>query len=111
MLIMNKCDLVDHETVAAWTAYFKAQYPALKVVTFTSFQATTSKKKHRQAMKVVPGVNQLVSVWRELGLPGADVWAATAEARQRQTSFGLDHHSYSFIFHGFLNASRHTRAV
>ena len=88
MLIMNKCDLVSPETVAAWTAYFRAQYPALKVVTFTSFQATTSKKKHRQAMKVVPGVHQLVKVWRELGLPGADEWAATAEAHSAASDEG-----------------------
>lgn len=74
VLVLNKCDLVEDAVAEAWAAYFTRKFPLMLVVSFRSFEATTSKKVHRRPLRLAIGMDQVLAVWRTLGFPGADEW-------------------------------------
>ena len=76
ILIFNKCDLVSADTIASWKAYFAAHYPGTEVVTFANYYAVESKRRHRVRLKLPQGMQDLLAVWKRLGLPGAGAWEA-----------------------------------
>eukprot|EP00041_Stephanoeca_diplocostata_P032595 m.1050305 g.1050305 ORF g.1050305 m.1050305 type:complete len:406 (+) comp24174_c1_seq62:439-1656(+) len=84
ILVMNKCDLVDRSLVVSWRKYFQRCYPGLQVVEFSSWEATSSKKRHRRQRKVAHGLDMLVAAWSALHLPCLAALERVVRRRQQE---------------------------